>query len=59
MSCPADGNDINHYLSEMRFRQGGNNAYRRLPVFLPMHKLQKRSETETRGLLRVLFVRIE
>jgi hypothetical protein len=52
-------NKINHHVSEMRFRQGASNAHRRLPVFLSMHELRSCSETQTRRLLRVLFLWIE
>src|SRR5262249_46876874 len=52
--CPAYDNRINHHVSEMRFREGGSNAYRCLPILLSMHELRNRFETEVRRLLRFL-----
>jgi hypothetical protein len=55
---PAYDKRINHHLSEMRFRQGGTNAHQCLSVFLSMHELQNRFETEIRRLLRFLQLRL-
>jgi len=45
-------------MSEMRFREGGSNAYRCLPILLSMHELRNRFETEVRRLLRFLQLRL-
>jgi hypothetical protein len=41
----------------LRFRENGNHADGRLPVFLRMHRLRHQAEAENGRLLRVLLLR--
>ena len=49
---------IRNHLPALRHRESGNNAHRRLSVFLCVHRLRYEAPAEAGRLLRLLFLRI-